>query len=531
MAIGWRTTRRGRRCRGRARCRRRCSSSGRSSSSSSHGSSPATRTSSLTSPRAPTRHASILDLLEERQNDLGYDFAMTLDPQGKVVARTDNPDAVGEDLSQRPLIKRAQEEFEATGFWKQDKRLFNAVAVPLAADQILQGFLVAGFAIDNEDADQVRKVSGADVAILADEGGAPQVVATTLGPAEVEELLAGLQQRNMVDTVMKRGESVEQVDLQLHGGRWIGLLRPLGDASGNRVGAVVSLASLDAELLPFQRIETILLIVGGAAVLIASLFSFLLGRRVFKPVRDLANAASRRQRGQLQPEDRHRPQRRGGASRRGLQPPALRAAREAGHGDLHQRAVAHAAVVQRRQARGDGGRRHAAGGAARRRHAPLRAAEDRLRPRGHDRAAGAGPAARARGGGRPPGDDRGRLRPAPAGLLRRRQPRLPRPLGGRRDRRRARRRAQRLRRGRAAGAGDHRGRGGDRLGGVGRRPRAGGGRPAVAAARGAAARGRAGRPGAVAAALRRRSARCSPGRASSSRRSAGCSAARRRCTC
>ena len=236
--------------------------------------------------------ASILDLLEERQNDLGYDFAMALDPQGKVLARTDNPNAVGQDLSQRPLIKRAQEEFEATGFWKQDRRLFNAVAVPLAADQILQGFLVAGFAIDNEDADQVRKVSGADVAILADEEGAPQVVATTLGPAEVEELLAGLQQRNMVETVMKRGESVEQVDLQLHGGRWIGLLRPLGDASGNRVGAVVSLASLDAELLPFQRIETLLAIVGAAAVLIASLFSFLLGRRVFKPVRDLAAAAT-----------------------------------------------------------------------------------------------------------------------------------------------------------------------------------------------------------------------------------------------
>ena len=92
--------------------------------------------------------ASTLDLLEERQNDLGYDFAMALDPQGKVLARTDDPDATGEDLSQRPLVKRAQEEFEATGFWKQDKRLFNAVAVPIAVDQILQGFLVAGFAID-----------------------------------------------------------------------------------------------------------------------------------------------------------------------------------------------------------------------------------------------------------------------------------------------------------------------------------------------------------------------------------------------
>jgi len=246
----------------------------------------------ITEAAASGSGASVLDLLEERQNDLGYDFAMALDPQGRVVARTDNPNAVGEDLSQRPLIQRAQQEFEATGFWKQDKRLFNAVAVPITVDQILQGFLVAGFAIDNEDADQVRKVSDADVAILADEAGSPQVVATTLGPAEVDELLAHLQQGNMVDPVMKRGESLEQVDLQLHGGRWIGLLRPLADSSGNRVGAVVSLASLDAELLPFQRIETLLAIVGGAAVLLALLSSFILGRRVFKPVRDLADAAT-----------------------------------------------------------------------------------------------------------------------------------------------------------------------------------------------------------------------------------------------
>ncbi len=138
----------------------------------------------------------------------------------------------------------------------------------------------------------MRKVSDADVAILASEGGAPQVVATTLGPSDVEELLSRLQQHKMVDTVMSRGQSFEQIDLDLHGRRWIGLLRPLADASGVRVGAVVSLASLDTQLLPFQRIETILLLVGAGAILVASLFSFLLGRRVFKPVRDLARAAT-----------------------------------------------------------------------------------------------------------------------------------------------------------------------------------------------------------------------------------------------
>lgn len=235
--------------------------------------------------------ASILDLLEERQNDLGYDFAIALDPLGRVLARTDDPEAVGEDLSQRPLVQAARQELEATGFWKQDKRLFNAVAVPLAADQILSGFLVAGFAIDNDAADQVRKVSDADVAVLADDAGKPLVLATTLGPVEVEALLSRLEQRNMVQTVMRGNAPTEPIDLDLHGRRWIGLVRPLADPRGGRVGAVVSLASLDAQLLPFRQIETILLMVGGAAVFVALISSFLLGRKVFKPVRDLARAA------------------------------------------------------------------------------------------------------------------------------------------------------------------------------------------------------------------------------------------------
>jgi len=238
-----------------------------------------------------TGRNSILDLLGERQNDLGFDFAIVLDPAGHVIVRTDKPGATGEDLAERPLVKKALADLEAYGFWSQDKRLFNAVAVPLQAGGNLTGFLIAGFAIDDVAALDIRKTSDAEVAFLADSPQGPQVVASTLDPTAAEELLRKLESRRMVDTVMKRGQSMEQVDLEMHDRRWIGLLRPLADAGGQPVGAVVSLASLDAQLLPFQRIETILVVVGIAAILFASLFSFLMARRVFQPVRELARAA------------------------------------------------------------------------------------------------------------------------------------------------------------------------------------------------------------------------------------------------
>jgi eukaryotic-like serine/threonine-protein kinase len=234
---------------------------------------------------------SLLDQLEERQNNLGYDFGMVLDPQGVVLARSDRPDVSGQDLSQRPLVAGALEELEAFGFWEQDGRLFNAVVVPITADRLLVGFLMAGFAITDVDALEIRRVSDAEVVFVTAPGGTPRIAASTLEAARGEELLASLQGQGMADTVMRRGESMDQIDLELRGRRWIGLVRPVGRVEGAPIGAVVSLASLDDQLRPFRDIQTILLAVGAAAILFASLFSFLLSRRVMKPVRDLATAA------------------------------------------------------------------------------------------------------------------------------------------------------------------------------------------------------------------------------------------------
>ncbi|MGH9363350.1 MAG: cache domain-containing protein, partial [Thermoanaerobaculia bacterium] len=109
---------------------------------------------------------SILDLLGERQSDLGFNFAILLDPEGHVIARTDRPDAVGEDLSRRPFIAKAVAEFEAAGVWREGQDLFYAVAVPVTKDFTLLGYLVSGFAITEEAAKELEEVSRTDVAFV-----------------------------------------------------------------------------------------------------------------------------------------------------------------------------------------------------------------------------------------------------------------------------------------------------------------------------------------------------------------------------
>ncbi len=61
-------------------------------------------------------------------------------PPGIVVAHTDRPDAVGQDLSRRPFIAKAVADFEAAGVWREGNDLFYAVAVPVATDFTLLGY-------------------------------------------------------------------------------------------------------------------------------------------------------------------------------------------------------------------------------------------------------------------------------------------------------------------------------------------------------------------------------------------------------
>ncbi|HZF11433.1 MAG TPA: protein kinase [Thermoanaerobaculia bacterium] len=234
---------------------------------------------------------SVLDLLSERGKDLGFDFAIFLDPEGKVIARTDKPRAVGQDLSRRTLIQKALADFEAAGVWQEEGNLYYAVAQPLSKGSLL-GFLVTGFAINDLSALEVKKISGADVAYVADPDGQPRVVATTLGRPLTESLLAVLKTRKqMMDKLMGRGQLIPRADLSDSGEPWISLLSPLLDASGKPVGFSVALASLDKELADFHQIETALLLAGLISILLASLLSFGLARRTLAPVRRLVAAA------------------------------------------------------------------------------------------------------------------------------------------------------------------------------------------------------------------------------------------------
>ena len=241
---------------------------------------------------------SILDILEERQVDLGFDFAIVLDPDGSVLARTDDPDATGEDLSDDPLVIEAFEaDFEAYGVWQSRERLHHAVAVPLVSGgSIVEGILIAGFSIDEMTAFDLHRITNAEVAFLS-LGSSPKVVGSTLDGDVSEELVAALGPTGLLRVGRLTGEERYSATVTIVEKSWLVSARALDDWEENPLGAIVSLVSLDETMKPYEEFSRTVLMVGVVAVVLASILAWIFGRRLASPIRRLTQSVSRASRG------------------------------------------------------------------------------------------------------------------------------------------------------------------------------------------------------------------------------------------
>ncbi|HEX6903405.1 MAG TPA: protein kinase [Thermoanaerobaculia bacterium] len=235
--------------------------------------------------------ASLLDQLTTAQEQLGFDFAILLSPDGKVFARTDNPQAVGQDLARRSLVARALTELESSGVWREGNRLYYAVAVPVRQQFTLLGFLVTGYGITNESVAAANRVSGADLAVVANGERGPEVVATTLPERTARDLAAALARKPEMGRALQAGQAMEQGEIELESDPWLVQTSPLLDAEGKAVGASMALASMERELAVYHQIRNVLLGAGLAAVLVAPFLAFAFARRALAPVRRLVDAA------------------------------------------------------------------------------------------------------------------------------------------------------------------------------------------------------------------------------------------------
>jgi eukaryotic-like serine/threonine-protein kinase len=238
--------------------------------------------------------ATVYDLLKERGQDLAADFFVATDPSGVVIARTGRPNAQGQDMSGEPLVKSALEGAESATVWREGDKLFHTVAVPMQFGSEIVGVLVAAYAINEQLASDIRKLTHSEIAYLVYPTQQPPMLAVSTLGNRADALRGVIGQ----PPFGPGGPAGEPFRLDLAGERHVAVRMPLTSTNGQTVGAVVALRSVAEEMAEFHRFRNSLVLVSLAVMVAALGLAYVASRRITGPARQLVDLVERARSGQ-----------------------------------------------------------------------------------------------------------------------------------------------------------------------------------------------------------------------------------------
>ena len=233
---------------------------------------------------------SVMDLMKERQEQTGLDFLILLDQEGELVLHSERPGLVEQNYQDNSLFQPTYEELVInTGFWIEEGRLYQAVAVPLDLDFELVGFVIAGIQIDRRLVDDLGQMGVAEIAFLLTDGKSPSVVASTIAADSLDGMLTELAGLPLWSPPF---DSAVQTRLAFGGGEFRLEITPLLSAEpGSPQPLLLTRSSYDEFVEDYNRLLNTVLLAGLLVTVLALVFSYWISNRVLKPVTSLAAAA------------------------------------------------------------------------------------------------------------------------------------------------------------------------------------------------------------------------------------------------
>ena len=203
----------------------------------------------------------------------------------------------GEDFSSHEPVVDALNGRNVTGFFVEAERLYHLVAVPVFSRDEIIGTLSAGFMIDDGLATNLADMMDSHVSFVHD----GRVVASTWDESQREELQSwaegGLQSGEPVEMVIA-GETY----LSLAGEFTPARVDEVDDADRvtERGGFYIIQLSIDRAFEFLDELESLLLLIGLAVLVVGGLLSFVGSRRITRPILALVDGTERLAAGDLQ---------------------------------------------------------------------------------------------------------------------------------------------------------------------------------------------------------------------------------------
>jgi eukaryotic-like serine/threonine-protein kinase len=239
---------------------------------------------------AEQRRDDILDQALEASEQLGADWVFITDASGVLLAKSDEPGAVGSDMGAVPLVAGALRGLTANGFGvTRDSLLFQAVAVPIVTPgRAPIGVLVATRIVDSLLVRDVKATTSSELVFYVQAADGQRAVSVATMPRAAELVRA-------LSTVPDSSSGMRTSDptVRVNGVTYLAQGSALTTAGGDVVGGFVVMRSRDAELTGLSSLRRSLAIAGVIGLLLSWLAAFVAARHIARPVQTLVDVVRR----------------------------------------------------------------------------------------------------------------------------------------------------------------------------------------------------------------------------------------------
>jgi diguanylate cyclase (GGDEF)-like protein len=204
---------------------------------------------------------------------------------GKALADTLNGRLVGQPFRFPWLIDAAEREGKAAGMVVSDGQLYQLVMVPVRAPEPI-AWAAFGFLVRDRLDKELQSLTRLNVSFFGKSSAETDWVAldSTVPPEQLEA-----ERRNLGSDA---GPLKHSVTIKSALGEYRTLVMPLPQRGGVAMVATLS-QSVDEVLAPYRRLELILLLVGGVALLVSGIGGVLIARGITRPIQVLADMSQR----------------------------------------------------------------------------------------------------------------------------------------------------------------------------------------------------------------------------------------------
>lgn len=249
--------------------------------------------------------ATVYFVVEEFSNFAKVDLFIVTDRKGNVLARLDQPNKYGDDITFRPSVARAlngvEPEFEISWseLWEVGGIPFQIVTYPIftANNNTILGTITLGTQMGQFEALSLKGDSNIDITMFLND----TLVASTLGDSittEIDTSLANFTSQNqqIIDAVIQTLSPSDAFSSRIFGEDSYAFLSPLGEGEKAYYLASVPIA---IELQLLSVLQTNIFVTAGISLIVTILLALLLGRTFSKPILNLVKGMNKVKEGDL----------------------------------------------------------------------------------------------------------------------------------------------------------------------------------------------------------------------------------------